>query len=67
MNEKHKGPVESVKFVLRLPPPLHQKVKRNARANRISMNAYLIRLVDEPAVDLLVKNLIQRLEEKKII
>ena len=38
---------EIVKFVLRIPPKLHKKIKRNAAANRISMNKEIINLLDQ--------------------
>ena len=42
---------EQVKFVLRLPPTLHRKIKRRAKANNTSMN----------------KEIVKRLEAKRVI
>ena len=58
----------TVKFVLRLPPSLHKKVKRLAKAEHQSMNVYIVRsMVNQTDPKWTVKSLIQRLEAKKSI
>lgn len=37
---------EAVKFVLRLPPRSHKKVKRSAKANNTSMNKEICNIID---------------------
>lgn len=37
--------MEEVKFVLRLPPAVHKKVKRAAKANNTSMNKEITNLI----------------------
>ena len=59
---------EAAKFVLRMPPKLHKKVKKLAAADNISMNTYIVQSMNgaiSPAFTL--KALIQRLEAKKVI
>ncbi len=62
---------EQVKFVLRLPPALHRKIKRRAKANNTSMNKEIVNVLSDaqgaPSGDKLVAELIERLEKKKII
>lgn len=38
--------VEAVKFVLRLPPRSHKKVKRSAKTNNTSMNREICNIID---------------------
>ena len=38
---------EVVKFVLRLPPNVHQRVKKVAKQNHLSMNVLIVRMLEE--------------------
>ncbi len=62
---------EQVKFVLRLSPTLHKKIKRSARTNNTSMNKEITNILNESfsrtSSDKLLKELVTRLEKKKII
>ena len=59
---------EASKFVLRIPPKLHKKIKREAADNFQSMNEFINRAM---ALHISPKNqladLIRRLEEKGVI
>ena len=63
--------VDQVKFVLRLPPALHKKIKRSARANNTSMNKEITNILNESfasnSTDKMLSDLIGRLEKKKVI
>ncbi len=63
--------IEQVKFVLRLPPSLHKKIKRRARQNNTSMNKEITNILDDSfrasTVDKMLADLIVRLEKKKVI
>ena len=37
----------AVKFVLRLPPNVHQRVKKVAKKNHLSMNVLIVRMLEE--------------------
>lgn len=62
---------EQVKFVLRLPPALHKKIKRRAKANNTSMNKEITNVLtgamNGGTTDKKLTELIARLEKKKII
>ncbi len=62
---------EQVKFVLRLPPSLHRKIKRRARTNKTSMNREITSILDQalgqPSGDGLLQELIERMEKKRLI
>ena len=62
---------DQVKFVLRLPPALHKKIKRRAKGNNTSMNKEITNILNEvlthQSSDALLKDLIARLEKKKVI
>lgn len=62
---------EQVKFVLRLPPTLHRKIKRRAKSNNTSMNKEITNILRESfndaSIDVVLNNLINRLEKKKVI
>jgi hypothetical protein len=62
---------EQVKFVLRLPPGLHRKIKRRARSNNTSMNKEITNILIESFANQssgkLLQDLIARLEAKKVI
>ena len=62
---------EQVKFVLRLPPSLHKKIKRRARQNNTSMNKEITNLLNESfssqSVEKTLNELVVRLEKKKVI
>lgn len=62
---------EQVKFVLRLPPTLHRKVKRRAKSNNTSMNKEITNILQESfsnaSADTLLNDLINRLEKKRVI
>jgi len=63
-----KPPVEHVKFVLRIPPQLHSKIKKQAKGNFQSMNEFITQgmsTIVEPKNSL--PNLIRRLEKKGVI
>ncbi|MBL6688897.1 MAG: Arc family DNA-binding protein [Pseudomonadales bacterium] len=44
---------EQVKFVLRLPPSLHKKIKRSAKANNTSMNKEITNILNDSFTGLL--------------
>ncbi|MBV1878986.1 MAG: Arc family DNA-binding protein [Pseudomonadales bacterium] len=62
---------EQVKFVLRLPPSLHKKIKRSAKSNNTSMNKEISNILTESfsksSTDKTLLDLVQRLEKKKVI
>jgi hypothetical protein len=62
---------EQVKFVLRLPPSLHKKIKRSAKANNTSMNKEITNILTESfsksSMEKTLTDLVQRLEKKKVI
>ncbi|MEK9870067.1 MAG: Arc family DNA-binding protein [Gammaproteobacteria bacterium] len=62
---------EQVKFVLRLPPSLHKKIKRRARTNNTSMNKEITNVLSDAmsgtGVEKALEDLIYRLEKKKVI
>lgn len=62
---------EQVKFVLRLPPTLHRKIKRRAKSNNTSMNKEITNILTEglgqQSSDKLLRDLIERLEAKRVI
>ncbi len=62
---------EQVKFVLRLPPSLHKKIKRRARNNNTSMNKEITNVLSDAmsgtGVEKALEDLIYRLEKKKVI
>ena len=62
---------ERVKFVLRLPPSLHKKIKRRARTNNTSMNKEITNVLSDAmsgaGVEKALEDLIYRLEKKKVI
>ena len=62
---------EQVKFVLRLPPSLHKKIKRRARQNSTSMNKEITNILNESfssqSVSKTLNELVVRLEKKKVI
>ena len=63
--------VELAKFVLRLPPSLHKKIKRRAKANNTSMNKEITHILSESfsttTMDKKLTDLIARLERKRVI
>ena len=62
---------DQVKFVLRLPPALHKKIKRSAKTNNTSMNKEITNILNESfsrsSTDKTLAELITRLEKKKVI
>ena len=62
---------EQVKFVLRLPPSLHKKIKRSAKSNNTSMNKEITNILTESfsksSMEKTLTDLVQRLENKKVI
>ena len=56
---------EQVKFVLRLPPSLHKKIKRRAKANNTSMNKEITNIlsgsVRGSSVEKTLNELVERL------
>ena len=62
---------EQVKFVLRLPPSLHKKIKRRARQNNTSMNKEITNILNESfssqSVEKTLNELVVRLEKRKVI
>lgn len=62
---------EQVKFVLRLPPTLHRKIKRRAKSNNTSMNKEITNIlsdvVNQQSTEQLLKDLVARLERKGVI
>ncbi len=63
--------VEQVKFVLRLPPALHKKIKRRAKSDNTSMNKEITNILNDSfssdTTAKMLADLIQRLEKKKVI
>ena len=63
--------VDQVKFVLRLPPRLHKKIKRRAKTNNTSMNKEITNILNDTfsssTTDKVLTDLVQRLEKKKVI
>ncbi len=62
---------EQVKFVLRLPPSLHRKIKKSAKSNNTSMNKEITNILTESfarsGVEATLNDLVRRLEKKKVI
>lgn len=62
---------DQVKFVLRLPPALHKKIKKSAKGNNTSMNKEITNILNESfsrsSTDKTLAELIARLEKKKVI
>jgi hypothetical protein len=62
---------EQVKFVLRLPPSLHRKIKKSAKSNNTSMNKEITNILNESfagsSVEVTLNDLVKRLEKKKVI
>lgn len=62
---------EQVKFVLRLPPNLHRKIRRRAKSNNTSMNKEITNILNEAfaksSMDKKLEALINRLEENEVI
>jgi hypothetical protein len=62
---------EQVKFVLRLTPGMHKKIKRSAKSNNTSMNKEITNIISEDfsksSTDKMLVNLISMLEKKKVI
>ena len=62
---------EQVKFVLRLPPSLHKKIKRSAKSNNTSMNKEITNILTESfsksSMEKTLTDLVQRLEKMKVI
>ena len=62
---------EQVKFVLRLPPSLHKKIKRSAKSNNTSTNKEITNILTESfsksSTDKTLADLVRRLEKKKVI
>jgi len=62
---------EQVKFVLRLPPSLHKKIKRSAKSNNTTMNKEITNILTESfsksSMEKTLTDLVQRLEKKKVI
>lgn len=62
---------EQVKFVLRLPPTLHKKIKRRAKQNNTSMNKEITNVlssaISNDSLEETLNDLIKRLEKKKVI
>lgn len=63
--------IEEAKFVLRLPPVLHRKIKRRAKANNTSMNREITNILRDAVVEVSTREtldtLIARLEKKRVI
>ncbi len=62
---------EQVKFVLRLPPSLHKKIKRRAKQNNTSMNKEITNILNESfanqSMEQILRDLVSRLEKRKVI
>ncbi len=62
---------EAVKFVLRIDRKLHRKIKRSAKSNNTSMNKEITNVLTQgyatSGIEQDVKDLIRRLEKKKVI
>jgi hypothetical protein len=69
--DRRMADVDQVKFVLRLPPVLHNKVKRRAKTKNTSMNKEITNILNEAfshsTTDKMLKELVARLESKKVI
>lgn len=63
--------IDQVKFVLRLPPALHKKIKKSAKSNNTSMNKEITNILtdsfSQSTTDKKLSELIARLEKKKVI
>ena len=63
--------VDQVKFVLRLPPGLHKKIKRRAKSNNTSMNKEITNILSDSfstaTIEKTLADLVARLEKKKVI
>ncbi len=51
MSNNKKAAAVIVKFVLRIPPKLHRRIKRDAKANNTSMNKEIVNLLESKALD----------------
>jgi len=62
---------DQVKFVLRLTPGMHKKIKRSAKSNNTSMNKEITNIVSEAfsksSTDKMLGELISMLEKKRVI
>ena len=62
---------DQVKFVLRLPPALHKKIKRRAKTNNTSMNKEITNILNDAfsasTTAKMLADLVKRLEKKKVI
>jgi plasmid stability protein len=62
---------DQVKFVLRLPPGLHKKLKRRAKSNNTSMNREITNILNDSfsstTTNKILGDLVKRLEKKKVI
>lgn len=63
--------LDQVKFVLRLPPSLHKKIKRRAKTNNTSMNKEITNILNdsfnEKTTAKVLADLVRRLEKKRFI
>ncbi|MCH8256678.1 MAG: Arc family DNA-binding protein [Proteobacteria bacterium] len=63
--------LDQVKFVLRLPPSLHKKIKRRAKTNNTSMNKEITNILNdsfnEKTTAKVLNDLVRRLEKKRVI
>lgn len=63
--------VDQVKFVLRLQPSLHKKIKRKAKTNNTSMNKEITNILvgsfSSNTPGKVLNDLVRRLEKKKVI
>lgn len=63
--------VDQVKFVLRLPPSLHKKIKRRAKGNNTSMNKEITNILNDSfssaTTGKVLNDLVKRLEKKRVI
>lgn len=51
MGNNNRPAEDIVKFVLRIPPKLHKRIKRSAKANNTSMNKQIINEMEAKQVD----------------
>jgi hypothetical protein len=62
---------DQVKFVLRLTPVMHKKIKRSAKSNNTSMNKEITNIVSEAfsksSTDKMLGELLSMLQKKKVI
>ncbi|MCZ6504255.1 MAG: Arc family DNA-binding protein [Gammaproteobacteria bacterium] len=62
---------DQVKFVLRLPPSMHKKIKRRAKTNNTSMNKEITNILNDSfssaTTAKVLNDLVRRLEKKKVI